>query len=171
MPRQLLLLRHAKSDWASGATADFARPLSARGRKDAKAMGRWLREQGRPPDRILASPALRARDTALRLCRAADIPESAIVWEAAIYEASLATLLRLLASDAADQPRVMVVGHNPGLEQLLLHLGGERIAPPPDGKILPTATLAWLAMPEEWSDLPRGAATLLSLTRPRDLRR
>ena len=154
MPRQLLLLRHAKSDWASGGTSDFARPLSARGRKDAKAMGRWLGAQGWRPDRILASPALRARDTVERVCRAADIPESTIVWEAAIYDASLAALLRLLTSDAANQPRVMVVGHNPGLEQLLLHLAGETVARPPDGKILPTATLACLAMPEEWRDLP-----------------
>jgi len=65
---------------------------------------------------------------------------------------------------------VMLVGHNPGLEQLLLHLAGETVTRPADGKLLTTTALAWLAMPGDWHDLPRGSATLLSLTRPRDLR-
>jgi len=171
VPRELLILRHAKSDWGSGATADFDRALALRGRKDAKVMGRWLHHQEWTPDLILASPARRAEQTALRLCRAARIPETAIVWTRAIYEASLATLLHLLASDAGDQPRVMLVGHNPGLEQLLLHLAGETIAWPPDGKLLPTAAVAWLEMPDDWANLPPGSGTLRSLTRPRDLLR
>jgi len=122
------------------------------------------------PGLILASPARRAQQTALRLCRAARIPETAIVWAPAIYEASLSTLLHLLATDAGGHPRVMLVGHNPGLELLLLHLVGETVTRTPDGKLLPTATLAWLEMPEHWHGLPPGSATLLSLTRPRDLR-
>ena len=170
MPRELLILRHAKSDWGSGAPTDFDRSLALRGRKDAKAMGRWLRHQALIPGLILASPARRARQTTLRLCRAARIPETGIVWAPAIYEASLSTLLHLLASDAGGHPRVMLVGHNPGLEQLLLHLAGETVTRPADGKLLPTTALAWLEMPEEWHDLPRGSATLRSLTRPRDLR-
>jgi len=171
VPRELLILRHAKSDWGSGATADFDRPLTLRGRRDAKTLGRWLRHRASLPGVILASPARRAQQTALRLCRAARIPETAIVWAPAIYEASLSTLLHVLASEAGGQPRVMLVGHNPGLEQLLLHLTGDTVTRPADGKLLPTAALAWLAMPEEWHDLARGSATLLSLTRPRDLRR
>jgi len=171
VPRELLILRHAKSDWGSGATADFDRPLALRGRKDAKTLGRWLRHQASLPDLILASPARRAQQTTLRLCRAARIPETAIVWTPAIYEASLSTLLHLLASDVGSQPRVMLVGHNPGLEQLLLHLTGDTVTRPADGKLLPTTALAWLAMPEEWHDLARGSATLLSLTRPRDVLR
>lgn len=170
MSRELLILRHAKSNWGSGATADFDRPLVPRGRKDTQAMGEWLREQERLPGRILASPAARARDTALRLCDAAQIPERAIIWEPAIYEASLDTLLRLLATVPADPPRVMLVGHNPGLDRLLLHLAGTTVTRTPDGKLLTTAALAWLAMPQAWDDLARDSATLLSLTRPRDLR-
>jgi phosphohistidine phosphatase len=171
VPRELLILRHAKSDWGSGATADFDRALALRGRKDAKAVGRWLRHQARMPGRILASPARRAQQTALRLCRAARIPETAIVWTPAIYEASLGTLLHLLAADAGDHPRVMLVGHNPGLEELLVHLAGETVVRPPDGKLLPTAALAWLEMPEDWHNLSRGSGTLRSVTRPRELRR
>jgi phosphohistidine phosphatase len=170
VPRELLILRHAKSDWASGAPTDFDRPLAPRGRKDAKAMGRWLRDQALAPGLILASPALRARQTSERLCRAAHIPETAIVWTPAIYEASLGTLLRLLASDAGGRPRVMLVGHNPGLEQLLVHLADDTVPGTPAGKLLTTAALARLAMPEQWHDLAPGTATLLSLTRPRDLR-
>ena len=87
MTRELLVFRHGKSDWTSDASSDFERPLAKRGKKAVKQMGAWLEEQGHLPDCILSSPALRAKQTTLRLCRFAGMDESGITWLQAFYEA------------------------------------------------------------------------------------
>jgi phosphohistidine phosphatase len=169
LSRELLIFRHGKSDWGGDAVSDFDRPLARRGRKSVKRMASWLREQGLLPQRILSSPAERARQTALRLCRHGNIPETRIDWQGAIYEADVRTLLEVLA-DARGQHRLtMIVGHNPGLEELLEHLAGEAIEAPAGGPVLPTAALARLSMPHEWQRLESGCAQLISINRPREL--
>ncbi len=168
MTRELLILRHAKSDWSMAAATDFERPLNQRGERDAPRMGRWLREQQLAPDRVVSSTALRARQTTLRVGSELGIDPAVIDWQPTVYEASLATLLHLLGECPAA-PRVLLVGHNPGLDELLLWLCPE--APlTSDGKLLTTATLARLALPDDWSRLSRGSGRLLSLVRPRELR-
>ena len=86
MTRELLVLRHGKSDWTTDAPTDFERPLAPRGRKAAKRMGQWLRQNKLLPDHIVSSTAKRAKQTTLRACKFADIPESLIVWDPEIYE-------------------------------------------------------------------------------------
>ena len=111
MTHELLLLRHAKSDWAVDMD-DFSRPLKKRGRRAAKQVGRWLREQHLIPDTILSSPATRALATAQRVCRQLDIDESAIICDPRIYEADAKTLLAVL-KNLRHERRVLLVGHNP----------------------------------------------------------
>ena len=95
MTRELLLLRHAKSDRPVGVN-DFSRPLKKRDRHAAKKMGAWLREQQLIPDTILSSPAVRALATAQRVCKQLAIDESAIVRDERIYDAKAQTLLDIL---------------------------------------------------------------------------
>jgi len=149
--------------------ADFDRPLAKRGRKAVKRMARWLKEQAVAPDRILCSPAKRAEQTALRLCRGVGLTESIVAWEDAIYDAELQTLLEVLARQAEQEDRVMIVGHNPGLEELVEYLAGERLDSSTGKPKFPTAALARLEMPGDWTRLERGCARLVSVTRPREL--
>ena len=168
MPRDLLILRHAKSDWSTDATRDFERPLAKRGRNDAPRMGEWLSREGLVPDAVVSSPAERARETTLLVCNSVGFKPKKVVWEDAVYAASQSELLGVLAGCPADAASVMLVGHNPGLEDLVDFLAGG-VEESPDGKLLPTAALARLEMPEDWRQLKSGCARLLSITRPRDL--
>ncbi len=163
------MARHAKSAWDSEARTDFDRPLNKRGRRDAPRMGAWLAKQGLRPDLVLSSPAARARATTLALLEALDLDEDAVRWEPRAYAAELPVLLDLLAEVPPEARRVLLVGHNPGLEDLVLRLGGESVRIPGDGKLLPTGAVARLRMPADWGRLPGGAADLLSITRPKDL--
>lgn len=168
MSRELLIFRHGKSDWDGKAASDFDRPLAKRGRKAVKRMGRWLREQDCLPDGVLSSPARRAEQTALGLCRHARLPAEIISWRAAIYEADVGVLLDVLAETDAGNDRIMLVGHNPGCEDLVVYLIGQAIPGESQAPAFPTAALAHLAMPDDWGRLERGRARLLALIRPRE---
>lgn len=169
MPRELLILRHAKSDWESSALTDFERPLAKRGKTDAPKVGAWLYREGLVPDLVVSSPAERARQTAVKVCESLDIKSKEILWDQAIYDAVLPRLLGVLGRCPADAAMVLLIGHNPGLEELLLHLVGEDLEIPDDCKILPTATVARVEMPDDWTQLPPGSGRLVSITRPRGL--
>lgn len=169
MPRHLLLLRHAKSDWNAGAASDFERPLNKRGVKDALRMGRWMHAEDLAPDCVIASPARRARETSLMVCKELEIPERDIDFDPRLYEADVSNLLEVLADCPKTCKDVMLVGHNPGLADLLAWLWGENISLPEDGKLIPTATLARLRMPRDWTRLERGCGRTIVLTRPRAL--
>ena len=166
LPRELLVLRHAKSDRPPG-TRDFDRPLAKRGRRDAPRVGEWLREEGLVPDLVLSSPAARARETVERILPALRIGTGAIEWDGRVYEGRLDGLLAVLADVPATARRVLLVGHNPGLEDLVLHLGGD-VPIPDDGKLLPTAAIARLRMPADWSRLHPRAGELVGIRRPRE---
>ena len=168
MPRTLLVLRHAKSAWDTGAESDFERPLSKRGKKDAPRMGAWLRREGLVPDLVVSSPARRARQTVKRVCRESGCDAERVVWEPAVYGAGISELLGVLERCPPSAGRVLLVGHNPGLEDVVTFLDAA-VQPPPDGKLLPTAAVARLEMPDDWSGLSRGSARLLGVQRPGDL--
>jgi phosphohistidine phosphatase len=170
MPRELLILRHAKSDWDGNAQSDFARPLAKRGQKDAPRVGAWMYREGLVPDLVVSSPAERARQTTQAVCKGLDYKRKAVVWDQAIYEAAVADLLGLLARLPANAKTVLLVGHNPGLEELLVYLVGDDVGELDDGKLLPTAALARLEMPDNWSDLTPGCAQLINITLPKTLR-
>ena len=162
--KTLLILRHAKSSWDDSALDDHERPLNARGEKDAPRMGRLARKKGLSPELIISSDAVRARLTAEEMANATG---GQILLDPRLYHASAAEILAVIRSVVEDSvATVMVVGHNPGLEELIARLTGER-------EPFPTAALAQIRLPiERWSapdTAIRGA--LVGLWRPKELRR
>lgn len=169
MTQELLVLRHAKSAWNTDAMTDFDRPLSKRGRRDAPRVGRFLAGKGLVPDYVVSSPALRARQTVLAACEAFDIGEDDIHWDDRIYHASTGRLMDVLCECPEDAQRVMITGHNPGLEMLVQTLCRHPVPMPDDYKLMPTAAVAHLEIPVPWRELDGGMAQLISLTRARSL--
>ena len=167
LKRELFILRHAKSDWDSGAPTDFERPLNKRGTKDAPLMGRWMKERGLLPDWIVASPAKRAEETVKAVVKALGFAKKQIHWEQRVYEASVRDLSEVLAAVPKKAERVMLVGHNPGLEELVAYLAHRDELPDPPFGFLKTATLVQLWMPEEWARLRPGCAQLVQIMTPK----
>jgi phosphohistidine phosphatase len=159
----LSILRHAKSSWKDEALDDHDRPLNKRGARDAPRMGELIREQGLVPDTILSSTARRARDTALAVAAAAGFPDD-VRFTRQLYAAGPRAYLAALRELPAACGHAMVVGHNPGLEELLALLVG-------DSHTLPTAALAVVELPiASWSHLdPPPGGSLRALWRPREL--
>jgi phosphohistidine phosphatase len=162
--KTLLVLRHAKSSWKDPALDDQERPLNKRGRRDGPRMGELVREYGLTPDIIISSDAVRARLTAEAVAKAARYAGE-ILLDPHLYMANPAGILAVLrAVQDSKAGTVMVVGHNPGLEELVARLTG-------DQQDLPTATLAQIALPiGQWRDLKLSTrGTLLGLWRPKEL--
>jgi phosphohistidine phosphatase len=168
MTCELMLLRHGKSDWATSA-GDIDRPLKERGKRDAKRLGSWLHAHGLVPDFVVTSTAKRAWGTARRAADNMGLDRDAIVQDERIYAASVPALMTILRDCPDSAKRVMLVGHNPGMEELVRHLAGDEIEVPADGKLMPTATLARLTIPGSWGDLRAGCASLDSIIRPAEL--
>jgi len=116
--KELLLIRHAKSDWNHPELADFDRPLNGRGGRDAPFMGKMLASQGLCPDYFIASPSKRARMTAMAIAEAVAFPMDAIEWRQALYLASPDTLLAQIRHVDSGAKRLALIAHNPGLTVL-----------------------------------------------------
>lgn len=148
--RDIILVRHAHAESPAAGHDDAARALSTTGVDEAKAAGAWLKQHGAAPDRVLCSPAARAKST----CdfAVAALGTAAAREDARIYEATPATLLRLL-DENADARCLMLVGHNPGLEALvaLLSEGASD-----SGRGMPPGAVAWLTLPH--GDIEPGTA-------------
>lgn len=166
------LFRHAKSDWQDPRARDFDRPLNERGRTGAAVMGRHIRDHGVNWDRMIASPAIRCAETIEIACEAAGRPV-AVNWDRRIYLASSATLLDLLRETEGDPESMLMIGHNPGLEDLIFDLVPDDGTSPLRDVVevkFPTASFAVLELDiEKWSELKDRCARLVHLTRPRDL--
>ena len=140
--RQLILLRHAHAESAGAGEDDAGRPLSDTGRAEARAAGVWMREHGIHPDRVLCSPATRTRETWNHVD--VELKSSlAVQFEPSIYDATPGALIAL-ADANRDAARLVLVGHNPGLEQLLalMHSGQSG-----DYRGMPPGTVAVLGLP------------------------
>ena len=139
--REIILLRHAHADGAMPGQDDIARVLSLRGEAEADSAATWLKEHGAAPDRVICSPAARARETCERVL--ATLGYADLRSDARVYEATPATLLRVL-DDHADAALVLLVGHNPGFESLvaLLTEGASD-----SGRGMPPAGVVWLSLP------------------------
>jgi phosphohistidine phosphatase len=167
----LTLLRHAKSSWDDPVSRDFDRPLNKRGRKAARVVGRAMRDEGLAFDAIIASPAVRVvetlRDVGDGYGRALE-PEQ----DPDLYLASPSVLLERIHHVDDQVERLLVVGHNPGLEQLALLLtGGEENSLRQEVEVkYPTATLAEIRFDVgSWAEVAATGGTLTRFIRPRDL--
>lgn len=161
--KTLLILRHGKSSWKHSGLADHDRPLNGRGRHDAPRMGRLLREEGLVPDLVVSSTAVRARATADMVADQAEC-EKPVMQRPDLYLADVAAIIRVIRDVGGEVSRLLVVGHNPGLEELVAGLSGRAVA-------LPTAALAEVRLEvDAWSKLETGTpGQLVNLWRPREL--
>jgi len=169
--KRLAVLRHAKSSWDVPGLDDFDRPLNDRGWKSARRMGRELKARGLRFDYVLASSAVRVRETLEGLSEEYDLG-APIHFEQAIYLAATQTLVSLVRDLPEEVKAPLLVGHNPGLERLVVELthdddGGlrDRIV----GKY-PTGALAVVEFPAaKWSDITPGSCEIVELILPREL--
>ena len=162
MSRELWLLRHGKSDRDSD-LADIDRPLKKRGKRAAHTLGAWMRRQELIPDRVLTSPAERATATAIRVCEELGVGIDAVYQDKRLYASNIELIQGVLAECPEGVQRLLLVGHNPELEQFLTDLVGVADLPLKK-KLMPTTTLARMAMPDDWTRLEPGCAKLLSIT-------
>jgi phosphohistidine phosphatase len=155
--RTLILLRHGKSDWSTG-KPDIDRPLAARGRRQAPDAGRWLAAHIASIDLAVVSPAMRARSTwELVAAELEDPPQTR--FDDRVYAASGDELLTVVRDLTDDVETPILVGHNPGLEDLVSMLTGERAR-------MPTSGLAVMTVRSPWRDTAPRAAELRSSGRP-----
>ena len=168
MSYELILFRHGKSDWDANET-DFNRPLTDRGKRGAQRIGVWLAQQGLKPDLVISSPAERAKVTAQKMLKAMGESAADIVYDSRVYDASLDNLLELLSGISEDEKIVVLVGHNPDLEELLDYLCKKEIPLAEDGKLLTTATIARLSLSSVWRDIKKNSAELIEIKRPKSL--
>ncbi len=170
--KSLTLLRHAKSGWDDPVARDFDRSLNPRGQRAAALIGQHLKTLGLEFDHAIASPAVRVVETLDHLARGYG-GAIAPTWERRIYLASAATLLDLIAALAPEAARVLMIGHNPGLEDLVLMLAHEDAGNPARAAVevkFPTASVAELHFDvDDWASIAPGTGTLVRFIRPRDL--
>jgi phosphohistidine phosphatase len=167
--RRLWLLRHAKSSWDEPHLADHDRPLSARGRRAADAIGRWVDETEVRPDVVLCSSARRARETL-----AAVLPglggDVAVLVEAGLYTFHAEDLLARVRELPDGAASALLVGHNPAIEDLIVRLAREGNRLDEARAKVPTGTLAGLDLEiDAWRDAATGVAILTTFVIPRDL--
>jgi phosphohistidine phosphatase len=160
--RTLYLLRHAKSSWKDASLADFERPLKSRGKDAAGQMGRFLASKKVTVGALISSPSVRTRQTidiVLRHVQLGVEPQ----FDQRIYEASLTTLVQVLLETPDDQKAAMLVGHNPGMEELLAFLTRE-------SRHMPTCALAKISVDgSSWKEAGRGSGKLEWFVTPKDL--
>jgi len=168
--RRLILLRHAKSDWPNG-IADPERPLAPRGRTAAPRIGSYMAHEQLVPDRVLVSPARRTRET-WDLVAAQLPPVRMVASEPRIYEAAAARLLAVVREQPREAHCLMLVGHNPGLEELAGMLAGAGPAShlTKMSEKFPTGAFAVIDLPiDDWSDILPESGRLDRFVVPRDL--
>lgn len=160
--KTLMLLRHAKSDWEDVSLPDFDRPLAARGRRDAPRVGKALRKRGSLPELIISSPAARAKATIDAVIKTAKL-EGELRFDEAIYGASSAELMKVIRRLRDNIACSLLVGHNPGLEDLVERLTGSRDR-------MPTAALACIEFQiDRWEDVEDGKGRLAWLVTPKQV--
>jgi phosphohistidine phosphatase len=167
----LLLQRHAKSAWDDPSLADIDRPLAPRGVKAAKAIGRELGAHGWRPERVLVSPAARTRETWALV--AAQLPDVvAPSFPRKLYMATPERLLQQLRKTPKKIGTVLMLGHNPGMEELARQLAGDGSDTAAQERLkekFPTAAVARFVFDGAWTDLRFGGARLTHFLRPKDL--
>lgn len=169
MTHQLWLFRHAKSDWDTK-SQDFDRPLSKRGRKNAIRIGQWMIENRLVPDLIISSPAERAFQTCEFLQQGAQGEFNVPTWDERLYLASIDTLLQVIAEQSNSLEKLMLVGHNPGLDELVEYLCGQDELPlTRKGKLMTTSTLAIIELANGWDSIEKHNNHLMQISRPKEI--
>lgn len=156
--RRLVLLRHAKSAWPFG-VPDLRRPLAERGRRDAGAVGRWLRDHDLRPGAVVCSPAERTRQTWALVAAELDDPPPAR-YDERVYDATAEALLALVRDLPDDIATALVIGHNPDMQELVLLSTGSQVE-------MKTSAVAVVCWSGGWTDVDPAAADLRHHVTPR----
>ena len=164
MMKTLLIMRHAKSSWKDAELPDQERPLNKRGKHDAPMMGELIKDKELRPQVIYASTAKRAQMTAEEVSSACKF-KGDVTYLENLYLAEAEAILDVLHTTPDEIERVLIIGHNPGLEGLLQMLS-HRV------ESLPTAAIAYLALPiSHWADLnDQVEGELVELWKPREMK-
>jgi len=158
----LYLLRHAKSSWDNASQQDFERPLANRGRKACTTIGEFIQEKGIDFDLVLVSTAVRTRET-IELIKEHAKFRGEVRFDERIYEATVSQLLEIIAQIDNDRESVLLVGHNPGIEELLALLTGEQ-------QRVTTANFAKIKLKAtKWSGNLANKGTLEWIVRPKEI--
>lgn len=170
--KTLTLLRHAKSGWDDPVARDFDRPLNAKGHRAARAMGQQMRDRGLAFDHIIASPAVRVVETLDAVRETYGRPLEAN-WDKRVYLASGETLLDVVQEAPDSTDRLLLSGHNPGMEDLILMLVPDREDDEARDKVeekFPTASIAEIRFDvDRWADVRENGGELTLFIRPRDI--
>jgi phosphohistidine phosphatase len=164
--KRLFLLRHAKSSWDEPGLADHERPLAKRGRRASKTIARHLKDEGIHPELVLCSSSARTRETLERIGLGEGVE---VQIEDDVYAASAGELLAALNRVPDEIGSAMLIGHNPGLQDLALQLAGDGADIPRVRQKYPTAALATLDFDRRWSELAPGACKLVGFVKPKEL--
>lgn len=164
MPKQLLLIRHAKSDWNNAGLKDFDRPLNKRGNTNAPEMADRLVKLDIVPDLIVSSPALRAITTAKYFAKTWHIEKEQIQQENTIYEANVKVLLNVVTQLDNQHDIVVMFGHNPGLTDFANYLSTANIYN------MPTCSVVMIEFPvENWNEVSAETGKLMLFDYPKSL--
>lgn len=159
--RTLYLLRHAKSSWKDASLSDFERPLKRRGREAAQLVGERLGQEKLKNPVLICSPAVRTRETAELVLKSSKLRVEER-WDQRIYEASLRDLLQVVSEIPDDKKVAILIGHNPGFEELLAFLTGQ-------SRRMPTAALAKIMFDVSWKDIEARSGKLDWFVTPKEL--
>ena len=167
--KRLYLLRHAKSSWDDASLPDHERPLAPRGKKAAKAMAGHLRKEGVRPALVLCSSSVRTRETLALIAKVLG-EEVPVEVEEGLYGAGAEELLERLRAVPAGVASVLLIGHNPAVQELALDLAGGGAERARLEEKFPTGALATLEFDvETWTELEPGRGELVAFVVPREL--
>lgn len=164
MSKQLLIFRHAKSDWANADISDFNRPLNNRGLVDAPAMGKRLKQLKIKPEMVITSPALRALSTAKLVCQEINFPIEAIQTNISIYDATCGQLLKLITHFDNGSDVIALFGHNNGITDLAVYLTDEDIFN------IPTCGMMLISFPfDDWGMVSKANGEMVFYDFPKNI--
>lgn len=164
MSKQLLIFRHAKSDWTNADISDFNRPLNSRGLVDAPVMGKRLKQRKITPEMVISSPATRALSTAKIVCQEINFPDEAIQTNKSIYEATCSQLLKLINNFDNGSDLIALFGHNNGITDLAVYLTDKDIFN------IPTCGMALISFPfNDWAMVSKCTGELVFYDFPKNV--
>ena len=165
---ELLLMRHAKSDWSSN-HADIDRPLNERGRENAIRMGAYLKQMNLVPDKMVVSAAQRTQETANLLLDSLKVASENIIVDKELYLADRETLCDVIELYAKDRQRLLILAHNPGMDYLVDYLASEPPALTASGNLMPTCAVAYFHVQSVDALNKKGGGKLKELFRPKEV--
>lgn len=164
--KKILVMRHAKSSWSESSLKDFDRPLNNRGLKDAPRMGRYLKDLDIIPDQLISSPALRAKQTIIKVSDELGLEKEKIIWDEDLYFRSSKSYIHALKRADEQSSIVLIAGHYPMVSDVVSTLIGRELA-----EHFSTASIACVeAYLESWGDLDQGICELKWMVKPKDIK-